>query len=133
MHQFMSPTQQEVWGIIEEINSAWLNGQPDRLLPIFHERMTIVGTGGRRYGEGKAACVDSYRTFVENAKIAFFETVDPQVDVYETTAIVSYSFAIEYVLNGEQKRDLGRDTFALERSNGKWLALWRQLIDQPVA
>ena len=39
-------------------------GQPERLLELFHDRMAIVGTSGNRYGVGRLACVESYRNFI---------------------------------------------------------------------
>jgi hypothetical protein len=129
VHELSTPAQKDVWRIVRQINAAWVDGKPERLLEHFHDRMAIVGTSGNRYGVGKLACVESYRNFIASAKIARFEETDPSVDVCETVAIVSYRFEIEYTMGGKTHQETGRDTFVLERINDKWLAVWRQLGD----
>jgi hypothetical protein len=129
MSELSTPAQKEVWDLVRLINAAWREGQPERLLELFHDRMAIVGTSGNRYGVGKLACVESYRNFIASAQVTLFEETEPSVDVFETVAIVSYRFEIEYVMAGETHKEIGRDTFVLERVDGKWLAVWRQLSD----
>jgi hypothetical protein len=82
---------------------------------------------GRRYGEGSAAAVDSYRSFSEQATVSFYEESDRQVDVYGTVAVVGYRFEIEYTMNGKTARDTGRDLFVLQKENDRWLPVWRQV------
>jgi uncharacterized protein (TIGR02246 family) len=130
MSELSTPAQKEVWDLVRRINAAWREGQPERLLELFHDRMAIVGTSGNRYGVGRLACVESYRNFIASAQITLFEEIDPSVDLYETVTIVSYRFKIEYAMGGETHKETGRDTFVLERVDGKWLAVWRQLTDQ---
>jgi len=133
MNEITNPAQKEVWDIVRRINAAWLDNQPEKLLELFHDRMVIVGSGGNRYGEGKDLCVDSYRSFIQSAKIAHFHETDPRVDVFDTVAIVSYGFEIEYTMDNKTLREGGRDTFVLERFGGQWLAVWRQMVDQPAS
>jgi hypothetical protein len=133
MYELTTPVQQEVWETVRQINAAWVGGQPERLLELFHDRIVIVSSAGQRYGEGKAACVDSYRSFIDSAKITLFRENDPQVDVYDIVAVVGYRFEIEYTMNDKANKEAGRDTFVLERVDSRWLAVWRQLTDQPVS
>jgi hypothetical protein len=130
MNELSTPAQKDLWQMVRQINAAWVEGQPDRLLEYFHDRMTIFGTSGNRYGAGKLACVESYRNFINSAQIGRFEETDPSVDVFESVAIVGYRFEIEYTMNGKTHQETGRDTFVFERKNDKWLAVWRQLGDQ---
>jgi uncharacterized protein (TIGR02246 family) len=130
MNELSTPDQKDVWELVRQINAAWREGQPERLLEHFHDQMVIVGTSGTRYGVGKLACVESYRNFITSAEITHFEETDPSVDVFGTVAIVNYRFEIEYAMGGKTHQETGRDTFVLERINDKWLAVWRQLGDQ---
>jgi hypothetical protein len=130
MHELSTPAQRDVWQIVLQINAAWVEGKLEQLLEHFHDRMTIFGTSGNRYGVGKLACVESYRNFIASAQIARFEETEPLVDVFETVAIVNYRFEIEYAMGGKPHQEAGRDTFVLERVDNKWLAVWRQLGDQ---
>jgi len=128
MDELTNAHEKEVWEVIRRINSAWLERQPERLPELFHDRIVIVGMDGRRYGEGCTACVDSYRSFSEQATVSFYEESDRQVDVYGTVAVVGYRFEIEYTMNGKTSRDTGRDLFVLEKENNRWLAVWRQVV-----
>src|SRR5262249_43485996 len=110
---------------------AWLEKQSERLLDLFHDRIVIVGADGQRFGVGKDACAESYRSFSEQASVTFYQESDRQIDVYSTVAVVSYRFEIEYAMEGKSSRETGRDIFVLEKEGGRWLAVWRQLTAQP--
>ena len=131
MDELTTAAQKEVWNVVHQINTAWREGNSDRLHDLFHERMVITSPDGQRYGEGRLACVDSYRSFCQQATVTHYEESDRQVDVFETSAIASYAFEIAYTIEGQPNRDIGRDIFALEKHNGRWLAVWRQLSFQP--
>jgi Domain of unknown function (DUF4440) len=128
MEELTNADEKEVWEVIQRINSAWLKKQPERLPELLHDRIVVVGTDGRRYGEGRAACVESYRSFSEQATVSFYQESHRQVDVYRVVAVVGYRFEIEYTINGKTSRDTGRDLFVLEKENDRWLAVWRQVV-----
>lgn len=121
----------EVRDALRHINAAWLEGRPDDLRPLFHDRMVIVDGEGRRLGMGAEAAVESYRQFVTQATITRFDADEPSVDVFESTAVADSAFRIEYSIGGETYRDKGREVFVLAREGGRWLAVWRQLTGQP--
>jgi Domain of unknown function (DUF4440) len=127
----LSAAQNEVRNVIRQINAAWLAGHLEQLDELFHNRMANVSADGRRYAEGKAACVDGYRSFCREATITHYQESDWQVDVYNSVAVAGYYFEIEYIMGGQSIRDTGRDTFVLERDNDRWLAVWRQLAVLP--
>jgi len=131
MSDLTASAKQEVWEIVQQINRAWVEGQPDRLNNLFHERIVNVGGDGTQYAEGRDACVAGYRSFCDNATDLSFREFEPQIDVFDQVAIVSYRFEIEYTMNGSANRETGRDTFVLERHDNGWLAVWRQLLVRP--
>jgi uncharacterized protein (TIGR02246 family) len=131
MAELTTTAQKEVWEVVRRINAAWLEKRPDRLSELFHDRIVIVGPDGQRFGEGKAACIDSYRSFSEQAAVGSYRETDPQVDVYDTVAVASYRFVIEYTIADKVDREAGRDLFVLERQDARWLAVWRQVTIQP--
>jgi ketosteroid isomerase-like protein len=131
MDQLVTAGQRDAWEAVKRINAAWREGQPERLAELFHERMAIVGPDGQRYAEGRDACVESYRTFCEQATVTGYNELDPIVDVYNHVAVVSYGFDIDYTLDGKAARESGQDFFVLERDGDGWLAVWRQLSSSP--
>ena len=82
MDWLMTDDQKEAWEIVRRINAAWLEGHPERLDELFHDRVVIVGPDGTRYGEGKEAVVESYRSFGQQATIADYRESDGKIDVY---------------------------------------------------
>jgi hypothetical protein len=120
-----------VWETVRQINQAWIEGHPERLAHLFHENIVNVGGDGRRYAEGREACIEGYRSFCDSVVIAGFPELEPQIDIYGTTAVASYRFEIEYTMDGKTLKESGCDTFVLESHDGGWLAVWRQLLAQP--
>jgi uncharacterized protein (TIGR02246 family) len=133
MDELTTAAQKEVWEVVRRINAAWLERQPGRLLDLFHDRIVIVDVGGRRLGVGKDTCADSYRSFCDQATVTHYHESNPQVDVFNSVAVVGYHFEIEYTMEGKTSRETGRDVFVLEKENGRWLAVWRQLVAQPAS
>lgn len=133
MSDLTTSANKEVWEVVQQINRAWVLGQPDRLNDLFHERIVNVGGDGTQYAEGRDACVAGYRSFCDNAATLSFRSLEPQIDVFDQVAIVSYRFEIEYTMDGTHNRESGRDTFVLERHDSRWLAVWRQLLVQPAS
>lgn len=131
MNEQRGGSRREAVRAIEALNKAWLEGRPDQLSGLMHERMLIVDAAGRRLAEGREAAVESYRAFAEAAVVDRFSVGATQVDVFGQAAVVSYAFDIVYCMAGVHYREAGRDTFVLEQSDSGWLAVWRQTVSTP--
>jgi uncharacterized protein (TIGR02246 family) len=125
-----SDDQKAAWETVRRINTAWLEGHPERLPELFHDRVAIMGPDGTRYAEGKEAVVESYRGFAEQATVSEYRESDGRVDLYDAVAVVSYRYDIEYTINGQTSREGGRDVLVLEKQGGRWLAVWRMVTAQ---
>jgi hypothetical protein len=124
-----SKLQDEIWQIIKSMNITWVKGNPEDLKNFFHENMVIYASESfQKLSVGREKCVDSYKRFSKNAKILEFEEKDPQIDIFGTTAIVSYSYEITYDINNEIIQDEGRDLFVFVQLGNKWQAVWRTVI-----
>jgi ketosteroid isomerase-like protein len=121
----------EIRWILKNINEAWTKGRPAHLDRYFHEDMVIAQPGFGIRGEGKSACVNSYREFSGTASIRSFEESQHVVLVWGDTAVASYKFEIEYDLDGLPHRDTGYDLFVFTRQGGDWLAVWRAILPAP--
>ena len=119
---------EEVRQIMANISRAWRNGRVHELDAYFHECMVIKGPGMREAARGKAACVESYREFLKQAKIEDYQESDLAVDIWNTTAIATYAWKMTYELAEKQYRESGHDTFAFTKDNGRWLAVWRLML-----
>ena len=132
MDWVMTDDQKGAWEFVRRINAAWLEGHPERLDELFHDRVVIVGPDGSRYAEGKEAVVESYRSFGQQATIADYRESDGKIDIYDAVAVVSYRYDIDYTIDGQSSREAGRDVIVLERHDDRWLAVWRMVTARAV-
>jgi ketosteroid isomerase-like protein len=123
--------REEITRILKEINRAWTRGRADELDQYFHEDMIIAQPGFGVRGEGKNACVVSYREFAGMASIQDLKESQYVVLVWGDTAVASYKFEIEYELDGQAHQDSGYDLFVFTRQDGTWLAAWRTILPVP--
>lgn len=123
----------EIRWILKRINEAWTKGRPEELDRYFHEDMIIAQPGFGIRGEGKRACVGSYKEFAGMASIQSFEESQHVVLVWGNTAVASYKFDIAYELDGLAHQDTGYDLFVFTRESGDWLAVWRAILPTPEA
>jgi len=116
--------------LIREMNDAWMQGFPDRLLQHFDDDMVIVSPDFEHRVDGKEASIQTYRDFCANSKVYSFHQDSVKVDLFEFTAVVSYRFSIEYATGGKHYRDSGRDLFVFSKKHNTWKAVWRSMTVQ---
>ena len=123
----------EIQSALQTINGAWLSANPAAargvLRSCFHPDMVIKGCELTTMAEGRDACVDSYVDFIKQAKVSHFEQEEPDIRLFGNTAIASYRWRIVYTLDGQECDEKGGDIFAFLREGGKWLAVWRAMLN----
>ncbi|MBN1824634.1 MAG: nuclear transport factor 2 family protein [Candidatus Eisenbacteria bacterium] len=123
--------REELLALLDRIRAAWTEGPIEILDEVFHERMVIAGPGMVPLGEGREACVRSYRDFLARARVRAYEQFDPVASVFGDTAVASYRYVIAFELEGRLFREKGRDLFVFAREEGRWRAVWRTLLPEP--
>ena len=78
--------------------------------------------------EGRAACVASYREFVQTATIHHYHETEPEIDVVGDTAVATYRFAITYSIDTTDFDESGWDLFVFVRAGQTWQAIWRTIV-----
>lgn len=124
-------SRKEVQDIINRINEAWLGGHTGDLNEFFHNDMVIRGPDLTEHGRGKEACVKSYEDFVQKARVLNLTTSKPQVDLWDDSAVATYSWEISYEMQGRACQESGRDIFVLTRAGGRWQVIWRAVLLSP--
>jgi uncharacterized protein (TIGR02246 family) len=127
---WMNDEQKRAWEIVQRINASWMEGHPEQLNELFHDRVVIVGPDGKRYAEGKEAVIESYRAFGQMARITDYRESDGKIDAFENVVVVNYRYDIEYTIEGKPSREAGRDVILLEKHDGRWLVVWRMVTSQ---
>lgn len=123
--------REEIIRILKEVNRAWTGGNPGDISKYFHEDMIIAQPGFGIRGEGRNACVDSYKEFTGMASIEGLRESEHVVLIWGDTAVASYKFEVEYALDGQAHQDTGYDLFVFTRQAGSWLAVWRTILPVP--
>lgn len=132
----MSPAtgsdHEQVRRVLQCINDAWLRGPveeiPQKLADCFHDQIAMRGPEFQELAGGKAACAKSYQDFLGQAKIRDCKLAEPQIHVTDDTAIATYGWDMTYEMNGQVYAESGHDLFVFARTNGKWLVVWRALL-----
>jgi|HubBroStandDraft_2_1064218.scaffolds.fasta_scaffold1183513_1 ketosteroid isomerase-like protein len=119
---------EQIAGLIKSLNLAWRQKQFDRLDPLFAETVVLQDSEGRRLVDGKTACIQSYRDFMEIAQVLAYEEEEPDIILRPGFAVASYGWRIQYEMNGNNFDDKGRDWLALENQDGSWRVVWRLLV-----
>jgi len=123
--------RKEVQDLINRINEAWLGGRTGELNEYFHNDMVIRGPDLTEMARGRETCVKSYEDFVQKSLVRNFKASEPEVDLWDNSAVATYSWEITYEMQGQAHQELGRDLFVLTRAGGRWLVIWRAVLLSP--
>ena len=124
-------SRKEVHALINRINEAWLGGRTGELNEYFHNDMVIRGPDLTELARGRETCVKSYEDFVQKSLVRNFKASEPEVDLWDSLAVATYSWAITYEMQGKAYQEFGRDLFVLTRAGTRWLVIWRAILLSP--
>lgn len=114
---------------MREINRAWLDGHAQDMEQLIHPDVVMIPPDFAGRVAGRAAFIGGFRDLSENANILRFREDDPQVDVVEATAVVSFAYEMTYERSGGRYRATGRDLWVFQERDRSWLAVWRTMLD----
>ncbi|MFC2134911.1 nuclear transport factor 2 family protein [Bacteroidota bacterium] len=120
----------KLWGLIESINYLWTNGQAEHLGPFFDENVIHVDQDYQTLTTSKEELLKSYKSFCDNAIINSFSESEEKIEIFGTTAVVSYSWNIQYEMNANSYDEKGKEILVLSKETGKWLIVWRMLVPE---
>ena len=123
--------KEEALAFVKALNEAWTKGGGGALAGYFHPRMVAIGANDRRILRGRDACLASWQNFTEAAKVHRWQEIDPDVQLYGNTAIVTYYYDMSFDMNGRTIETGGRDMFVLVKENGRWWAAADQFSPFP--
>jgi uncharacterized protein (TIGR02246 family) len=120
---FDHPEQQAVWNTVRALNDAWTKGNPDELVNYFHQDMVAITATDQNRRVGRDACLAGWKDFAHAATIHHWKEIDPLVQLYGDSAVVTYDFDIAFDMGGNALALKGRDMFVLVKENGRWVAV----------
>jgi hypothetical protein len=128
---FDDPIRRDVWQTLRALNDAWTKGNPDDLIGYFHPNMVAITATDRERLEGREACVAGWKHFAQAARIHHWRELEPRIQVYGHTAVVTYYFDMSFDMGGQTVMLGGRDMFVFVKEGGKWLAVADQFSPYP--
>lgn len=128
---FQDATKREIWETVRKLNDSWTKGNGKELINYFHKNMVAVTPTDRNRLEGQAACVASWSGFASAAKIHYWEEIDPKIELYGNTAVITYYFDMSFDMGGQTTKMGGRDMLVFIKEGGKWLAIADQFSPYP--
>jgi len=125
----MSDPSSEVHEAMAAINRAWRENHPMEMQSFLHPDITMALPGFSGTIAGRDALLASFVEFCSNARVLEYKESDEQAHVIGETAIVNFRFNMLYERTSYRERSTGRDIWAFQRQGGRWLAVWRTMID----
>ena len=121
--------------VVARISAAWQACRFDDLASCFDAEMVIVAPGFQARVEGRAACVETYREFMERVRVTEYHESEPAVHVWGATAVASYRWEMAWDAGGTPNRDTGHDVLVFRRvqdgPDQPWRAVWRTIVAGP--
>ena len=129
---FDNTTKQEIWQTLQSLNRVWTTGKVEELKDYFHENMVAITSVDRQRREGRQACINGWAQFVAGTtKINYWKELDPQIQIYGDTAVVTYYFDMSFDIGGKTIASAGRDLFVFVKERGRWWAVADQFSSYP--
>ncbi len=125
---FEEKSKKEIIEIINKINSSWIESNPESLRNYFHDNIMIVSPELKVLGKGIEECIKAYTDFINQATIIEHNISEPEIYVFENTAIASYKYDFAWELKGKSYRESSHNLFVFTYTDSRWLAVWRKIL-----
>lgn len=125
----MPAVEEVILDLLSQINRAWLEKQPQRLTALFHPGMIMTFPGFSGQMQGRQSQVAGFEDFCLNATVHDYTETQHKVMVIEETAIATYLYDMIYERDHQVHRATGRDLWVFQKTHGRWLAVWRTMLD----
>jgi hypothetical protein len=91
--------------VIKSLGQSWREKQFGRLETLFVETVVFQDAEGHRIVEGKSDCIQSYRDFMEIAKVLTYEEEEPDLVPLGGFVMANYGWQIDYEMEGASFHD----------------------------
>jgi hypothetical protein len=121
----MNLTQDTVTRAAQRISRLWCAAAWDELGRCFSEGIVQAGPRLKELSRGRAAAVDSYRTFMTGAELLEYHEENFRSETWPGFATAIFEWRMKYKTDGEQRFSSGSDQFIFQESAGELIAVWR--------
>lgn len=117
--------------LLERLERSWRDGDEASLRSCFHPEVVFAGPEHAEIARGREACAGSYLDFAKAATIHSYTAGEPRIRFWETTAVVTYPWTMDYEVDGTRSVERGEDLLVLENSGPGWRVVWRGISARP--
>lgn len=114
--------------VVSRLNEAWPARRWDELLDVLDPDVVVAPTDGGPRVIGRAAVIDSYRDFLDQAVLHDFEMGRAAIDVFGNTAVAVCPYTVDYEIESGRWRESGRDVLVLRCAGATWSVVWRTVL-----
>lgn len=113
---------------IRNLNDAWINKQFDDLRKYFHDSVVMLPPGATVAITGADNMVESYRQFVDTAKIHAFQTKQISCFNFDSISVCHMPFEIDYEYGGQRSREVGMEVYSIGKFASGLKVVWRTQV-----
>lgn len=115
--------------VIRTINQTCMAGKGfDKIAPLFREDFTMVHPRFTARAQGRDVCLKSYEDACSQMTFEKLNASEEQVDVFGSTAVLSYKYDCVWEFKGRKLDDEGHELFVFTREGDDWKVAWRTLM-----
>ena len=119
----------QVHTVLSAINQAWRTNTPLAMSQHLHPDMIMKFPGFSGEVVGRDGLLASFVDFCANARVLEYQESNEQIDVIGDCAVASFRFEMLYERAQYQERSKGRDLWIFQYISGKWVAVWRTMME----
>ena len=124
-----SQVRNRLMQIVRMVNAKCVEGKGfDEIAPLFHEDFTIVHPRFAARAQGRDVCLKTYEDACAQMTFEKFDVSDEQIDVYDSTAVLSYKYGCTWEFKGRKIEDDGHELLVFVRDGQDWKVAWRTLV-----
>ncbi len=123
----MNPVDEiEAW--FTRFNEKWLARRSSEVFPLLHPEIVLAPPGDLPRLRGSVAFVQSLDAFMAVATVHAFETRAVEVEMLGSGLAAAWlRYEVDFTESGRRSRERASEFWLLERNNGAWRALLREV------
>jgi len=125
----MEDSKLKVHKVLSAINRAWRSSSPVEMSQYLHPDIVMKYPGFSGEVAGRDALLASFVEFCANARVLEYQESNEQINVIGDCAVASFQFEMLYERAKYQERSKGRDLWVFQLISGKWVAVWRTMME----
>ncbi len=118
----------DIQALLERFSLAWQALDTEALRGVLHPDVVFVPPGFAGKVRGRDACIETYRQFLEAARVTSYREPDTTIEIFGRTAVATVRWEMSWEMNGAAHAERGRDVLVLLADDPRWEIVWRTQI-----